>query len=157
MPVAVGARSILFNARLRDQFAEFFARPDSLTLGVCNGCQMLSQLHELIPGADLWPRFERNRSEVFEARTVMVEVPSSPSLFFAGMAGSRMPVAVAHGEGRVADTAERLAALQTSGLVALAYVDGQGQRSEQYPLNPNGLTGWYIGRLLPRVMVAPRS
>ena len=132
------ARSILFNARLRDQFAEFFARPDSLTLGVCNGCQMLSQLHELIPGADLWPRFERNRSEVFEARTVMVEVQSSPSLFFAGMAGSRMPVAVAHGEGRVADSAERLAALQSSGLVALAYVDGQGQRSEQYPLNPNG-------------------
>ncbi|MDZ4297526.1 MAG: phosphoribosylformylglycinamidine synthase [Moraxellaceae bacterium] len=132
------ARSILFNARLRDQFAEFFARPDSLTLGVCNGCQMLSQLHELIPGADLWPRFERNRSEVFEARTVMVEVQSSPSLFFAGMAGSRMPVAVAHGEGRVADSADRLAALQASGLVSLAYVDGQGQRAERYPLNPNG-------------------
>ncbi len=132
------ARSILFNARLRDQFAEFFARPDSLTLGVCNGCQMLSQLHELIPGADLWPRFERNRSEVFEARTVMVEVQSSPSLFFSGMAGSRMPVAVAHGEGRVADSADRITALQGSGLVALAYVDGQGQRSERYPLNPNG-------------------
>ncbi len=93
------AKSILFNARARDEFAAFFARPDTFALGVCNGCQMMSNLHELIPGAAHWPHFVRNRSEQFEARLVMLEVGRSPSLFFAGMAGSRIPVATAHGEG----------------------------------------------------------
>jgi len=132
------AKTVLFNERVRDQFATFFARPDSFSLGICNGCQMLSQLKELIPGADLWPRFVRNRSEVFEARTALVEVPASPSIFLAGMAGSHMPIAVAHGEGRAHDSAENLQALAGSGLVALGWVDGQGQRTQQYPLNPNG-------------------
>ena len=132
------AKTVLFNERVRDQFATFFARSDSFSLGICNGCQMLSQLKALIPGADLWPRFVRNRSEVFEARTALVEVPASPSIFLAGMAGSHMPIAVAHGEGRAHDSAENLQALAGSGLVALGWVDGQGQRTQQYPLNPNG-------------------
>ncbi|MFN3585927.1 MAG: phosphoribosylformylglycinamidine synthase [Moraxellaceae bacterium] len=132
------ARSVLFNARARDEFAAFFARPDTFSLGVCNGCQMMSQLKELIPGAEHWPRFLRNRSEQFEARTVMVEVKDSPSVLLRGMAGSRMPIAVAHGEGRVSDTAERLAALPASGLVAVGYVDHEGRPTEVYPLNPNG-------------------
>jgi len=132
------AKTVLFNERVREQFATFFARQDTFSLGICNACQMLSQLKELIPGADLWPRFVRNRSEVFEARTALVEVPASPSIFLAGMAGSHMPIAVAHGEGRAHDSAENLQALAGSGLVALGWVDGQGQRTQQYPLNPNG-------------------
>lgn len=132
------ARSALFNPRARDEFAAFFARLDTFSLGVCNGCQMLSQLKDLIPGADAWPRFVRNTSEQFEARTVMVEVKDSPSVLLAGMAGSRMPIAVAHGEGRISDAAERMAALAGSGLVAVGYVDNQGRPTETYPLNPNG-------------------
>ncbi|MEL0027774.1 MAG: phosphoribosylformylglycinamidine synthase, partial [Perlucidibaca sp.] len=132
------AKTVLFNERVRDQFATFFARPDSFSLGICNGCQMLSQLKDLIPGAELWPRFARNRSEVFEARTTLVEVPASPSIFLAGMAGSRMPIAVAHGEGRAQDSDARIESLAGSGLVALGYVDHAGQRTQQYPLNPNG-------------------
>lgn len=132
------ARSILFNTALRDAFQAFFERPDTLTLGVCNGCQMLSQLRDLIPGAAAWPRFQRNTSEVFEARTVQVVIEASPALWLSGMAGSVLPVAVAHGEGRVADTPERLAALQASGQVALSYVDPWGQRTQRYPHNPNG-------------------
>ena len=132
------AKTVLFNERVREQFATFFARPDSFSLGVCNGCQMLSQLKDLIPGAESWPRFMRNRSEVFEARTTLVEVPESPSILLAGMAGSRMPIAVAHGEGRVQDSDARVSALAGSGLVALGYVDHAGQRTQQYPLNPNG-------------------
>jgi hypothetical protein len=93
------AKSILFNGRARDQFESFFQRDDSFALGVCNGCQMMSNLKEIIPGAERWPHFVRNRSEQYEARFTMVEVLDSPSLFFAGMAGSRMPIAVAHGEG----------------------------------------------------------
>ncbi|HEX6592466.1 MAG TPA: phosphoribosylformylglycinamidine synthase [Moraxellaceae bacterium] len=126
------AKSVLFNARARDNFEAFFTRGDTFSLGVCNGCQMMSQLKDLIPGADHWPRFLRNTSEQFEARTVMVEVKDSPSVLLAGMAGSRMPIAVAHGEGRVSDTADRIQALAGSGLVALGYVGAQ------YPLNPNG-------------------
>ena len=95
------ARTILFNATLADQFARFFQRPDSFTLGVCNGCQMLSQLKAIVPGAEHWPRFRANRSAQFEARFGMVEILDSPSLFLAGMAGSRLPIAIAHGEGRV--------------------------------------------------------
>src|SRR5690606_5113188 len=117
------AKSVLFNARARDDFEAFFQRPDSFGLGVCNGCQMLSTLAELIPGTELWPRFVRNRSEQFEARLSLVEVLPSPSLFFAGMAGSRMPIAVAHGEGRAefGNEAGAEAALR-AGVVSLRYV-----------------------------------
>ncbi|UTW02554.1 phosphoribosylformylglycinamidine synthase [Amphritea atlantica] len=133
------AKSILFNARARDQFQGFFNREDTFALGICNGCQMLSNLHELIPGADLWPHFVRNMSEQFEARVAMVEVQDSQSVFLQGMAGSRMPIAVAHGEGR-AEFADQthLTNLQGSGAVALRYVDNYGQVTEKYPANPNG-------------------
>ncbi|WP_370556732.1 phosphoribosylformylglycinamidine synthase [Edwardsiella tarda] len=133
------AKSILFNPRARDQFAAFFQRPETLALGVCNGCQMMSNLRSLIPGAELWPRFVRNVSERFEARFSLVEVNDSPSLFLQGMSGSRLPIAVSHGEGRVEvrDTAH-LAALEQQGLVALRYVDNFAQVTERYPANPNG-------------------
>ena len=133
------ARSIRYNDRARDQFEAFFNRGDTFGLGVCNGCQMLSQLKDLIPGAELWPRFVRNRSEQFEARLSQVEVLPSPSLFLDGMAGSRLPITVAHGEGRVAfgpDSGPRKAA--SANLLALRYVDGRGQVATQYPANPNG-------------------
>ena len=131
------AKSILFNARARDQFTAFFGRKDSFALGVCNGCQMMSNLHELIPGAERWPHFVRNRSEQFEARFVTLEVQESPSLFFGGMAGSRIPVAVAHGEG-YAEFADASALAAAQPLVALRYVDNRGAATETYPLNPNG-------------------
>ena len=133
------AKSILFNDRVRDQFAQFFEREDTLALGVCNGCQMLSNLHELIPGSEGWPRFVRNESEQFEARLAMVEVVKSNSAFLDGMAGSRMPIAVAHGEGRVEfggdATAEQLG---QDGRLALRYVDPRGEATTRYPFNPNG-------------------
>ena len=133
------AKSILFNARARDQFQSFFARTDTFALGICNGCQMLSNLHELIPGADLWPHFVRNVSEQFEARVAMVEVQESNSIFLQGMAGSRMPIAIAHGEGRAEfEDATHLANLQGANAVALRYVDNYGQQTEAYPANPNG-------------------
>ncbi|BCS47448.1 phosphoribosylformylglycinamidine synthase [Aeromonas jandaei] len=133
------AKSILFNDNAREQFQRFFERGDTLSLGVCNGCQMMSNLRDLIPGADLWPRFVRNRSERFEARFSLVQVQESPSAFFAGMAGSVMPIAVSHGEGRVeVRDAAHLNALQTSGLVGLRFVDNRGSVTEQYPANPNG-------------------
>lgn len=131
------AAAIRYHRALWDEFAAFFQRPDSFTLGVCNGCQMLAHLRDLIPGANHWPRFVPNRSEQFEARWVMVEVMDTPSIFFAGMAGSRLPVAVAHGEGRAAfalDPAE----LIEQRLVTLRYVDHYGQATEVYPDNPNG-------------------
>jgi phosphoribosylformylglycinamidine synthase len=133
------AKSILFNARLRAEFTAFFERPETFTLGICNGCQMLSALKSLVPGADHWPRFVRNRSEQFEGRVGLVEVLPTPSLFFAGMAGSVMPIAVAHGEGRAefADDAA-FAACATSGLVSLRFVDNGGSPTETYPANPNG-------------------
>ncbi|MCF2949982.1 phosphoribosylformylglycinamidine synthase [Paraglaciecola aquimarina] len=133
------AKSILFNNMARDQFAEFFARNDSFSLGVCNGCQMLSNLKSLIPGADLWPHFVTNQSERFEARVAMLEVKESKSVFFNGMQGSRMPIAVSHGEGRAEFAAEQGAntALQSSA-VALQYVDNYGKVTQQYPANPNG-------------------
>jgi len=133
------AKSILFNPRARDQFTQFFERQDSFALGVCNGCQMLSNLNELIPGADLWPRFVRNNSEQFEARVAMVEVQKSNSLFLEGMHGSRMPIAVAHGEGRAefVDQAH-LDHLQASASVALRYIDNRGNIASMYPANPNG-------------------
>ncbi len=133
------AKSILFNERVRAEFATFFNRADTLSLGVCNGCQMMSNLKDLIPGAELWPRFTRNRSERFEARFSMVEVTESPSLFLQGMAGSRLAIAVSHGEGfaEFRDSAHQ-AALTAQGLVGLRYVDGYGAVTEQYPANPNG-------------------
>ncbi|ABZ75947.1 phosphoribosylformylglycinamidine synthase [Shewanella halifaxensis HAW-EB4] len=133
------AKSILFNQRAREQFSQFFERNNSFSLGVCNGCQMLSNLKEIIPGTELWPHFVRNRSERFEARFSLVEVQKSPSLFFQGMEGSRMPIAVSHGEGRAEfASAEALAAAEASGTIALRYVDGNGQIATQYPQNPNG-------------------
>jgi phosphoribosylformylglycinamidine synthase len=129
------AKSILYQDRLRDEFAAFFARPDSLSLGVCNGCQMLSQLRNLIPGADHWPRFLRNKSEQFEARLNLVEVVDNPSIFLAGMAGSILPIATSHGEGRARfDTDSSQAAAK----VAARYVDNYGQVAADYPANPNG-------------------
>jgi phosphoribosylformylglycinamidine synthase len=136
------AKSILFNARAREDFAAFFARSDSFALGVCNGCQMMSNLHELIPGAEAWPKFVRNRSEQFEARYAMVEVLDSPSVFFAGMARSRLPVAVAHGEGRAVF---RSAADQQRAIASLRFVDHRGAPTETYPLNPNGSPGGLTG------------
>jgi phosphoribosylformylglycinamidine synthase len=140
------AKSILFNLRARDEFAAFFGRSDSFGLGVCNGCQMLSNLRELIGGTELWPRFVRNRVEQFEARLSLVEVLPSPSLFLQGMAGSRLPIAVAHGEGRAefrADSGpdEALAA----GLVAVRFVDNQERPAETYSANPNGSPGGITG------------
>ena len=129
------ATSILERNQLRDAFAAFFARDNTFSLGVCNGCQMFSQLKEIIPGAGHWPRFLRNRSEQFEARTSLLEVVESPSVLLRGMAGSRIPVAVAHGEGRAEfDSAVDQAAAR----VALRYVDGDGTVATTYPLNPNG-------------------
>ncbi|PQJ63217.1 phosphoribosylformylglycinamidine synthase [Vibrio jasicida] len=133
------AKSILFNEQARNQFEGFFQREDTFSLGVCNGCQMLSNLKELIPGADLWPRFVRNESERFEARFSLVEVQKSDSVFFDGMTGSRMPIAVSHGEGRVeVRDADHLAAIEASGTVAVRYVDNHGNATQQYPNNPNG-------------------
>src|SRR4029079_15335048 len=132
------ARSILFNARLAEQFAAFFQRKDSFALGVCNGCQMMAALGGLVPGSAAWPKFTRNRSEQFEARLAMVEVLASPSLFFAGMAGSRLPIAVAHGEG-YADFKQRGDPAKAT--AAMRFVDNHAQPTERYPFNPNGSAG----------------
>ena len=133
------AKSILFNNRVRDEFETFFHRPQTLALGVCNGCQMMSNLRELVPGSELWPRFVRNHSDRFEARFSLVEVTQSPSLLLQGMVGSQMPIAVSHGEGRVEvrDDAH-LAQLESKGLVALRFVDNFGKVTQTYPANPNG-------------------
>ena len=133
------AKSILFNERARTEFAAFFAREDTFALGVCNGCQMMSNLHSIIPGSDHWPRFVQNQSERYEGRYVSVRIDPSPSLFFAGMAGSVIPIAVAHGEGfaEFADPAA-MERCSTSGLVAARFVDNHHHVTEQYPLNPNG-------------------
>ncbi len=133
------AKSILFNSQLRDQFQQYFERRDSFTLGVCNGCQMVATLKELIPGAEHWPRFVRNRSEQFEARFSLVRVEPSPSILLRDMVGSHMPIAVAHGEGRVefTDPASQAAATE-SGQVALRFIDNQLQATQFYPANPNG-------------------
>ncbi|WP_295590906.1 phosphoribosylformylglycinamidine synthase [uncultured Lamprocystis sp.] len=131
------AKTILFSARARDQFQAFFERSDTFALGVCNGCQMLSNLHELIPGTGHWPRFVRNRSAQFEARTLLVEVPASRSVLLAGMAGSRIPIVVAHGEGRAEfRDAAHLAAARSS--VVVRYVENDGAVAATYPANPNG-------------------
>ncbi|MBA3731152.1 MAG: phosphoribosylformylglycinamidine synthase, partial [Gammaproteobacteria bacterium] len=132
------ARSILFNAVLRDQFEAFFARDDTFGLGVCNGCQMFSKLGELIPGTAHWPRFVRNESEQFEARVSLIEVSSSPSILLDGMHGAVLPIAVAHGEGRAEFHDQDPHDVLASGLVTLRYVDHQSQATTRYPQNPNG-------------------
>nr|WP_298415918.1 phosphoribosylformylglycinamidine synthase [uncultured Halomonas sp.] len=144
------AKSVLFNARAREQFADFFARDDRFALGVCNGCQMLSQLRELIPGAENWPHFLRNESEQFEARLSMVQIEKSPSILLAGMEGSRLPIAVAHGEGRAEfrDSAH-LRTMQSGGQIALRYVDNYGQVTTRYPANPNGSPAGITGLTTP--------
>jgi phosphoribosylformylglycinamidine synthase len=129
------AKTILFNATLAEQFAIFFNRPDTFALGICNGCQMMSNLKSIIPGAQAWPKFTRNKSEQFESRFAMVEVADSPSIFFRGMAGTQTPIAVAHGEG--------FANFSVTGsideaLVAMRFVDNQGAVTQHYPYNPNG-------------------
>jgi phosphoribosylformylglycinamidine synthase len=132
------AASARHNPRARDALAALFTRTDAFALGVCNGCQMMAQLADLIPGADGWPSFERNRSEQFEGRVSMVEIAPSPSLFFAGMAGARLPIAVAHGEGRAALSDTALRALEASSRVCLRFVDDVGAPAQCYPQNPNG-------------------
>ena len=140
------AKSILFSAPVRDDFEAFFARPDTFALGVCNGCQMLSNLHELIPGAEHWPRFVRNQSEQFEARLSLVEIQASPSILLRGMEGARLPIAVAHGEGRAEFTEESSAGdLEATGLVAVRFVDHRGAPTVHYPENPNGSPGGITG------------
>ena len=133
------AKSILFNPRARAEFEAFFAREDTFALGVCNGCQMMSNLHSIIPGAGHWPRFVQNQSERFEARFASLRIEQSPSLLFAGMEGSVIPIAVSHGEG-YAEFASPAAAQKCSdsGLVAARYVNHRHEITEQYPLNPNG-------------------
>jgi phosphoribosylformylglycinamidine synthase len=133
------AKSILYSAKARTEFERFFARTDTFTLGVCNGCQMVSNLKEIIPGAELWPRFVRNRSEQFEARLALVRIEHSPSVLLAGMAGSIVPIAVAHGEGRAEfGTDQQQTELVSAGQVAVRFVDHRGQPTQHYPENPNG-------------------
>ncbi|WP_446903164.1 phosphoribosylformylglycinamidine synthase [Burkholderia sp. YIM B11467] len=129
------AKTVRFNANLADMFSAFFARPDTFALGICNGCQMMSSLASMIPGAEAWPKFTRNKSEQFEARFSFVEVEKSPSIFFAGMEGSRIPVAVAHGEG-YADFSQQGDIDRVA--VSMRFVDHRGEATERYPFNPNG-------------------
>jgi phosphoribosylformylglycinamidine synthase len=129
------AKTVLFNAAMAEQFAAFFNRTDTFALGVCNGCQMMSNLAPIIPGAGAWPKFTRNQSEQYEGRFVTVEVQQSPSIFFQGMEGSRIPVAVAHGEG-FADFSQQGDKSRVD--VALRFVDNYGAVTQTYPLNPNG-------------------
>ncbi|MDD9892974.1 MAG: phosphoribosylformylglycinamidine synthase [Gammaproteobacteria bacterium] len=140
------AKSILVNKGLRAQFKAFFENEKTFALGVCNGCQMLSQLRDLIPGASHWPRFLRNQSEQFEGRVATVQIEESPSIFLKDMAGTRIPVAVAHGEGRAAFDRDGAAEAADAGdTIALRYVDNYGHLTEQYPLNPNGSPGGITG------------
>jgi len=132
------AKTILFNSKLAEQFAVFFNRTDTFALGICNGCQMMSNLKSIIPGAQAWPKFTRNKSEQFEARYSMVEVAASPSIFFQGMAGTQAPIAVAHGEG-FADFS--LTGASGEAIVAMRFIDNQGQVTERYPYNPTGSPG----------------
>ncbi|MBJ7263744.1 MAG: phosphoribosylformylglycinamidine synthase subunit PurQ, partial [Burkholderiaceae bacterium] len=132
------ARTIRFNAKLADQFAAYFGRGDTFALGICNGCQMMAALAPLIPGAEFWPRFTRNQSEKYEARLSMVEVLDSPSLFFSGMAGTQVPVAVAHGEGFANFSAQ---GDQARVQAAARFLDNRGVATEAYPYNPNGSPG----------------
>jgi phosphoribosylformylglycinamidine synthase len=135
------AKSILYSKSLRSVFERFLSDSEKFALGVCNGCQMLAALSELVPGSEGWPRFVRNTSEQFEARLSLVEVEASPSLFFHGMEGSRIPVAVAHGEGR----AEFENGQGSDSPVCLRFVSAEGEPAERYPLNPNGSPGGITG------------
>lgn len=133
------AKSILFNPKLHEQFSQFFINPNTLTLGVCNGCQMISNLAEIIPGTENWPHFVRNKSERFEARVSLVKINEVDSVWFAGMAGSHMPIAVSHGEGQVKfKSVEQFAGLKAQGIIAAQYIDNNGSPTELYPANPNG-------------------
>ena len=131
------AKSILFNTRAREEFTRFFNRTDTFGLGVCNGCQMMSGLKAIIPGAEQWPSFKRNQSEQFEARVAMVEILPSPSIFFTDMIGSKIPVAVAHGEGR-AEFSEGIQKAKDANNIAIAYIDNYGNTTTKFPANPNG-------------------
>ena len=142
------AKSILYHARARTEFERFFARADTFALGSCNGCQMMAALKEIIPGAEHWPVFARNRSEQFEARFVMVEVAPGPSILFQGMAGSRMPIATAHGEGRAEFASDAQRSLAAP-LVSLRFVDHRGAPAATYPLNPNGSPAGITGLTTP--------
>jgi phosphoribosylformylglycinamidine synthase len=135
------AKTILFNPRARGEFERFFARKDTFALGACNGCQMMGALRELVPGASGWPLFVKNRSEQFEARLVMVEIVESPSIVFAGMAGSRIPIVTAHGEGRPN--------IQNPSIVCMRYVNNKGEPTEVYPYNPSGSAGGITGLTTP--------
>ncbi len=139
------ANSILFHDDLRMQFVRFFARPETFTLGVCNGCQMMAQLKDLIPGAENFPRFIANKSARFEARTVNVKVERTKSILFKGMQDSILPIAVAHGEGFATLNATEIDGMAKHGQLAMRYVDSQGQPTETYPLNPNGSVGGVTG------------
>jgi phosphoribosylformylglycinamidine synthase len=132
------AKTILFNERLKTMFADFFMRSNTFSLGVCNGCQMMSQLSSIIPGAELWPKFERNVSSRFEARICMVKIEQSPSLFLEGMEGAKIPIVVAHGEGCVD-------VLNEQARVSIRYTDNSGVVTERYPLNPNGSVAGVAG------------
>ena len=133
------AKSILFNSELKEMFKDFFERDDSFSLGICNGCQMMSNLKEIIPGSEHWPHFVRNKSEQFEARFSMVEVTASPSIFLKGMEGSKIPIAISHGEGRAEfNNDAQIKECDESGLVFARFIDNYGKVSEQYPSNPNG-------------------
>jgi len=140
------AKSILYNNRAFDMFSAFFNRKDSFGLGICNGCQMMSNLHQIIPGAERWPHFVRNKSEQFEARVSMVEVLDSPSLFLRDMQGSKMPIVVAHGEGRAEFSGDDLALVIEEQTASLRYINQNSEATEIYPGNPNGspqgLTGF---------------
>ncbi|EED34697.1 phosphoribosylformylglycinamidine synthase [Luminiphilus syltensis NOR5-1B] len=132
------AKGVLFNARVRDEFERYFERGDTFSLGVCNGCQMLAALHSIIPGSDHWPRFARNTSEQYEARLALVRVEKSPSVLFDGMAGSHLPIVVAHGEGRAQFAGDGQREAESGGLIAMRYLDNQLAVTERYPANPNG-------------------
>ena len=135
------AKTILFNPKVREQFERFFARKDTFALGACNGCQMFGALRELVPGAQGWPLFVKNRSEQFEARLVLVEIVESPSIFFSGMAGSRMPIATAHGEGKPN--------MANPSIVCMRYVNNRGEPTDLYPYNPSGSPGGITGLTTP--------
>jgi phosphoribosylformylglycinamidine synthase len=144
------AKSILFNTRARDEFAAFFARQDSFALGICNGCQMMSNLHDIIPGAERWPHFVRNASEQFEARVARVQIPQNPSIFLQGMQGSMLPIAVAHGEGLAEfRSPAHIDQVILDKQVALCFVDNRGQLTQAYPYNPNGSPHGITGLTTP--------
>jgi phosphoribosylformylglycinamidine synthase len=144
------AKSILFNTRARDEFAAFFTRQDSFALGICNGCQMMSNLHDIIPGAERWPHFVRNASEQFEARVARVQIPQNPSIFLQGMQGSMLPIAVAHGEGLAEfRSPAHIDQVILDKQVALCFVDNRGQLTQTYPYNPNGSPHGITGLTTP--------